>query len=484
MNKIKNILLLLLVIIPFNCYAIEFYCDNAVLSNGTFNCVISNTSNSLAELNALLEYSPELKLIKANYTKGYTSTGNDNNVVVTGPGLNAQTTIAVLNFKAPLVSDDQTYNVSLNNIKYKYLNTEINYHDNKDLNALIIVKKNKEQTTTNIEEKKFTVKINDTNIVKTCKTTADSCSVDISDILPASKEGYIFKGWNSDIDCTSGYTTTYEAKSDTTLYACFEKNTITESINYLNKITIDDYELEEVSKEKFSYNFTVHNDKKAVSIIAVAESKTAVIKISENASDLVVGENVVTIEVLDNNITTTYMLIITRLEQDDTPKVPLLNGILVNGKEILIENNNFDLSITVKYGTKNIDLIPIVASEDLTWTISGKSNLQNGSVIKIKVNAPDESFSTYNIKVNYESFAKTFMYYIYAGCMFVFCFIVYLIVKIIKKKKSNNLNSNEKSNKPSKKIVEKKINDKKTKKIKKEKESKKKVNKKEDIETL
>ena len=481
MNKIKKILLLL-VILPFNCFAIEFYCDNTVLSNGIFNCVISNTSNSLAELNALLEYSPEIKLIKTNYTKGYTSNGSGNNIGVSGPGLNAQTTIAVLNFKAPIVSSDQRFNVALKNIKYKYLATEVNYHDNTDLNAFITVKKSEEQTTTkNPEDKEFTVKISDTNVVKTCKTTADSCNIDLSDIAPVSKEGYIFKVWNNDSNCTSGYTKTFEAKSDTTLYACFEKDTTTTTINYLSKISIDDKVLEDVSKEKFSYNYTVENDIKAVSVVAEAESKTAVIKISENISNLVIGENVVTIDVIDNNITTTYILIITRLEKGTELNIPLLNGLLVNGKEISIENNKFDLSITVEYGTKKVDLIPITASGDSTFIITGNDNLQNGSIINIKVTAPDESFSTYNIKVNYESFAKTYMYYIYAGCMFIFCLIVYLIVKIIKKKKSNLIN-NDKSNKTSKKINEKKTNDKKVKK--KVKEPKKKPNKKEEVETL
>lgn len=479
-NKIKKILLLL-VVIPFNCFAIEFYCDNAVLSNGTFNCVMSNTSNSLAELNAIIDYSPELKLIKTNYTKGYNSTGSENNIVLSGPGLNAQTTIAVLNFKAPIVSVDQRFNIILKNIKYKYLETEINYHDNIDINTFITVKKNEKETTTKkSEEKEFTVKINDTNIEKTCKTTSDSCTVDLSDITPISKEGYIFKGWNNDANCTSGYTTNYELKSDTTLYACFEKNTISESINYLSKITINNNILEELNKDSFDYSYTVDFNQKEVSIVAEAESKTARVIISKNVLNLNVGENEVVIEVIDNNITTTYNLKIIRLE-DDSSKGPLLSGILVNGKEIPIDNNSFELPITVKYGTKKIDLIPITLNPKINYAISGNDNLKDGSIINILLNDTEGNTNTYNIKVNYESFVKSYVYYIYAGCMFIFCFIVYLVVKIIKNKK-NKLNNSENTSKSSKKINDKKKVDKKVKK--KEKKSKKETNKKEEIETL
>jgi len=58
-----------------------------------------------------------------------------------------------------------------------------------------------------------------------CKTTTGSCNV--SKLPTATKGGYTFKGWGTSSSCTSGSTGSITLTSDTTYYACFAKNSNT-----------------------------------------------------------------------------------------------------------------------------------------------------------------------------------------------------------------------------------------------------------------
>ena len=139
MKNIKYLLFMLL-LIPLNVFAIEFYCDRTVKSGNDFKCILSNSSNSLYNLTANLDYGNDIKLKSEVYSKGYSNSGNNSNLNIIGPGFNAPTTIGIFTFSAPKIGNDQKYVISLSDIKFKYLSSESNFHDNGDLKYTITVK--------------------------------------------------------------------------------------------------------------------------------------------------------------------------------------------------------------------------------------------------------------------------------------------------------------------------------------------------------
>ena len=52
----------MLLLIPLNVFAIEFYCDRTVKSGNDFKCILSNSSNSLYNLTANLDFGNDFKL--------------------------------------------------------------------------------------------------------------------------------------------------------------------------------------------------------------------------------------------------------------------------------------------------------------------------------------------------------------------------------------------------------------------------------------
>ena len=54
---------------------------------------------------------------------------------------------------------------------------------------------------------------------KSCTTTGSSCN--ISSLPTASKDGYIFNGWDTNSSCTSGNKSTVTLGQNTTYYACY-----------------------------------------------------------------------------------------------------------------------------------------------------------------------------------------------------------------------------------------------------------------------
>ena len=93
----------MLLLIPLNVFAIEFYCDRTVKSGNDFKCILSNSSNSLYNLIANLDFGNDIKLKSEVYSKGYSNSGNNSNLNIIGPGFNAPTTIGIFTLNAKMI---------------------------------------------------------------------------------------------------------------------------------------------------------------------------------------------------------------------------------------------------------------------------------------------------------------------------------------------------------------------------------------------
>lgn len=446
MKNIKYIFILLIILIPLNGYAIEFYCDRNVLANKEFKCIISNSSNSLYNLTATLEYPAEFNLVKEVYSKGYNNNGNNKELNIAGPGFNAPTTIGILTFKVPDIGINQTYNINLNNIKYKYLSTEVNYHDNeKDLSSTINVKGNgSNQTTTSTPT---TTKVNNifdltihymndtSDDTLSCEAKTNNCTINISDIELPTKEGYEFVGWSNDSTCAEyNNNQTFELTTNKDIYACYKINN-DEKSNLLESLTIVGYPLE-FDKFVDRYTLAVDADVTKLEINAKAVSDTAKIIISDNVNNLVDGENTIKIDVIDNNVTTTYYIIVNKNIVDK----PMLTNIIIENYKLNFSSDKYIYTLKVKYGTQKLNM-NIINDDNYEYIVTGNENLKDNSKIIINVKS-DSSESNYNINIKYESFIVSYLYYIYGISFALFCIIVYFVVKYLRSDKYKNKKEN------------------------------------------
>lgn len=447
---VKNIkyLLFMLLLIPLNGFAIEFYCDRTVKSGNDFKCILSNSSNSLYNLTANLDYGNDIKLKSEVYSKGYNNSGNNSDLNIMGPGFNAPTTIGIFTFSAPKVGNDQKYIISLGDVKYKYLSSESSFHDNGDLNYTITVKGDGSSsttssttttttTTTTVVGNKRKYELNlyfmdeSQTLIKTgCETTEDSgCETYIADITPPTNEGYEFIGWSEDTLCDNYKKySVYNLTKNTSLYACFKNNNSEENINYLKDLSVEGYEII-FSKFVYRYYISIKGDTSKLNIVANALSDTAVVKISDNVNNLVDGLNTITIDVVDNDITTTYVILVSKNLSD----VPMLKNITIDKYNLNFEQSVFEYNLVVKYGVKKLKL-NIVNDYNYEYEVIGNDNISDGSQIIVKVkNGTIES--NYVIKIKYESFINSYLYYVYGISFGLFCIIVYFIVKYMKSDK-------------------------------------------------
>ena len=443
MKNIKYLLFMLL-LIPLNVFAIEFYCDRTVKSGNDFKCILSNSSNSLYNLTANLDFGNDIKLKSEVYSKGYSNSGNNSNLNIIGPGFNAPTTIGIFTFSAPKIGNDQKYVISLSDIKFKYLSSESNFHDNGDLKYTITVKGdgsgntiNSTTTTTTAVGNKRKYELNlyfmdeSQTVIKTgCETTGDGgCETYIADIIPPTNEGYEFIGWSEDSLCENYKKySVYNLTKNSSLYACF-KNNSSDTINYLKDLSVEGYEINFI-KFIYSYNIIIKGDTSKLNVVANAVSDTAVVNISDNVNDLVDGLNTITIDVVDNDVITTYVLLVSKNMSDDPP---MLKNITIDKYNLNFKQSVFEYNLLVKYGVKKLNL-NIVNDDNYEYEITGNDNISDGSQIVIKVkNGSLES--NYVIKIKYDSFINSYLYYVYGISFSVFCIIVYFIVKYLRSDK-------------------------------------------------
>ena len=207
----------------------------------------------------------------------------------------------------------------------------------------------------------------------------------------------------------------------------------------LKSLTIKNHEID-FDSEVTDYEIKVLKNVDKLDIKAVANSKNATVKITN--PKLTVGENEVKVEVTNDGNTGEYIIKVTKLNEDDKT--------LANLKSLEIDNYEIDFKpdkyeYNLKIENENYLVIKALAKlTDADVEITGNLDLEDGSIIKIKVTYDDEFYNVYKINIEKSggslvSRNKISKKAIVAGIIFdIFCGITIGIVQFITRKKSNS----------------------------------------------
>lgn len=220
------------------------------------------------------------------------------------------------------------------------------------------------------------------------------------------------------------------------------------SNNYLTSIKIDDEEIEGFSKDKTKYFIKVPNDTLMVDIKALQEDETATIDIN-GPKKLEIGDNEYTIGVTsEDNTTKFYKIIITRGEKEKSSNTKLKN-IIVKDYNLPFNRKAKTFYLTVRKDVTKLDITVKTKDKNAEYEIEGNYNLEDKSVIKIKVTAENGDVDTYRIIIKKE---KNNIMPVIGIASLLLIILIIVITVIVKKssKKDNDSNKSIKNNKTQK----------------------------------
>lgn len=238
---------------------------------------------------------------------------------------------------------------------------------------------------------------------------------------------------------TTTTTTTTKSKSDN---------------NYLSSITVDGEEVENFNKITSKYFVEVENDVTKIDLDAEAEDDTATVEI-DGPKSLEVGDNEFTISVTsESDSTKIYKVIITRKEEEESSNNDIKN-IKVKGYHLNFDKSSKTFYLTIDKEDTELDITVDLKDDTASYEIEGNENLEDGSVIKIIVEAEDGTKDTYRIIIQ-----KKDTNYVPLIISLIIIFIIIGIVTFViikkknKKENSNNTPKNKKQVKEDKKNIE------------------------------
>ncbi len=164
----------------------------------------------------------------------------------------------------------------------------------------------------------------------------------------------------------------------------------------LKSITIKGASIDFVSTV-YEYEVTVLKSVEALEVEAVAVDSDAKVTIT-NPKKLEFGNNTITIKVENDGNTKTYVVKVNRLEREDDT-VANLESLTIAGYDLDFKPDKYEYNLTIENDVNFLDITPKTANLDAKYEIEGNMNLENGTIIKIKVSYNDEVNKTYRINI-------------------------------------------------------------------------------------
>lgn len=447
----KYLLFAFLLLLPYKVWAFGIACSSSVSSGEMIDCTISPGDN-LVSVKGNVGFDDALTFYGIT-GDGFTNVSNGTNLVLN----NVKTNAGIhLSFKAPSVTSKKEYSITFTNFSFVTEgNNETHLYKAELLKVNVIPK-----TTTTTTTKSSIFKINfdangGTGTFKelSCTSKNGVCNVDLNEAGLPVREGYTFNGWGTNKNCTTtGNKNVYKAKKNTTLYACYtkEENTTTTTTTttkvttttaktdiklYLKELNVEGQTID-FSKFKTNYEIKVLYDVESIKINAEAASDGINTEYQKEVN-LEVGENEIPITLSDGTNSSVYTLKVIRLKEGeeikDASNDATLKSLVLTGYDIGFNSTVTSYELTVKYNVSNIEVKATPSDENAKFVITGNSDIVNGSVIKVDVQAEDGTLMSYKINITKQNFFQTYKTYFLIGAGVVL--LILLILVIIDRKK-------------------------------------------------
>lgn len=447
----KYLLFAFLLLLPYKVWAFGIACSSSVSSGEMIDCTISPGDN-LVSVKGNVGFDDALTFYGIT-GDGFTNVSNGTNLVLN----NVKTNAGIhLSFKAPSVTSKKEYAITFTNFSFVTEgNNETHLYKAELLKVNVIPK-----TTTTTTTKSSIFKINfdangGTGTFKelSCTSKNGVCNVNLNEVGVPVREGYTFNGWGTNKNCTTtGNKNVYKAKKNTTLYACYtkEENTTTTTTTttkvttttaktdiklYLKELNVEGQTID-FSKFKTNYEIKVLYDVESIKINAEAASDGINTEYQKEVN-LEVGENEIPITLSDGTNSSVYTLKVIRLKEGeeikDASNDATLKSLVLTGYDIGFNSTVTSYELTVKYNVSNIEVKATPSDENAKFVITGNSDIVNGSVIKVDVQAEDGTLMSYKINITKQNFFQTYKTYFLIGAGVVL--LILLILVIIDRKK-------------------------------------------------
>ena len=183
--------------------------------------------------------------------------------------------------------------------------------------------------------------------------------------------------------------------------------------NYLKSLSLSSGKLT-FDKNTLEYNVSVYYDVTKLEIIAAPEDSKATITV--NNPDLVVGDNIVTINVTsENQVVRTYKINVKRLSEEekmsDNNKVSTLS---IFGHELEFKDKQTDYNVTIGKDEKELIFNILLEDERASYVVEGNENLKDGSVVYLTVVSESGNRQGYKFIIEQEK-SLAFVWYILTG---------------------------------------------------------------------
>ena len=263
-------------------------------------------------------------------------------------------------------------------------------------------------------------------------------SVTIKSLLNDSKSSYVSGFGNRTVNLKEGLNTIQvkvkaenESVSVYSIKITREKN----DDSSLKSLTVNDKEIS-LKDGLLVYSINVDNSIVKPNINAVANDSKAKVDV-EKISDLQEGDNEVNITVTaSNGMKSVYVINIIRDKLiSNNSKLKKLE---VTNHEIDFSSDKTEYNVHINYDIEKLDLIIEPDHEKAKYIVTGNKDLEDGSIIKIKVTAEDEeTITTYTINITKEKKPFNILFVIIPIALLL---IIVTILIIVKKKKDSNAN--------------------------------------------
>lgn len=193
----------------------------------------------------------------------------------------------------------------------------------------------------------------------------------------------------------------------------------------------------ELAVNTYKYSYTVDNEVTNVTVEAVPNDSKATLEI-KNVEELQEGSNIIEITITASDGTK-------QIYEVDVIRDKLISSnasikkLGVKNHDIKFLKDKLDYEVELSKEEDKLDLEIELDNEKAKYIVSGNKDLKNGSLVKIKVTAEDESTKTYSIRIikEEESFNKILLIPIILIPLLIGV-IILLINKSKKKKQSVN----------------------------------------------